>query len=286
MKDKDTFFYPKTTLNCNGKLLDVSNPLVMGILNLTPDSFYDGGSNLSELEILQKTEQMLAEGATIIDLGAVSTKPGAKMVSLEEERNRIFSVLKQLIKQFPDAIFSIDTFRSEIAYEAVQEGAHIINDISGGSLDAKMFDVVGKLNVPYILMHMQGTPQNMQLNPSYENVVTEVYKYFYKKIQSAKQAGIKDIILDPGFGFGKTVEHNYKLLKELSYFLHLDCMLLIGVSRKAMINKVLNCSSKNALNGTTTVNTIALLNGAQILRVHDVKQAVEAIKIVGQYFKS
>jgi len=285
MKAKDTFFYPKTTLNCKGKLLDVSSPLVMGILNLTPDSFFDGGTNMSELEIFKKTEQMLAQGAAIIDTGAVSTRPGANEVSLEQERERILPIFKLLVKEFPQAIFSIDTFRSQIAYETVQEGAHIINDVSAGELDTKMMQVVGKLNVPYILMHMQGTPQNMQQNPVYQNVVTDVYKYFHAKIQQAKNAGIKDIVLDPGFGFGKTVEHNYQLLKELPYFKTLDCMLLAGVSRKAMINKVLNCSAKDALNGTTAVNTIALLNGAQLLRVHDVKEAVEAVKIVKQYFE-
>ncbi|MES2838203.1 MAG: dihydropteroate synthase [Bacteroidota bacterium] len=285
MKAKDTFFYPKTTLNCKGKLLDASSPLVMGILNLTPDSFFDGGSSTTIVEILKKTEQMLTQGAAIIDVGAVSTKPGAAEVSLEEERQRILPIFKLLVKEFPQAIFSVDTFRSQIAYETVQEGAHIINDVSAGELDTKMLKVVGKLNVPYILMHMQGTPQNMQQNPVYQNVVTDVYKYFHAKIEQAKSAGIKDIILDPGFGFGKTVEHNYQLLKELRYFLTLHCMVLTGVSRKAMINKVLNCSAKDALNGTTAVNTIALLNGAQLLRVHDVKEAVEAVKIVKQYFE-
>lgn len=285
MKAKDTFFYPKTTLNCKGKLLDLSSPLVMGILNLTPDSFFDGDSTKTETDILKKTEQMLAEGAAIIDVGAVSTRPGAVEVSLEEERQRILPIFKLLVKEFPQAIFSLDTFRSQIAYETVQEGAHIINDVSAGELDTKMMEVVGKLNVPYILMHMQGTPQSMQQNPVYQNVVTDVYKYFHTKIDQAKSAGIKDIILDPGFGFGKTVEHNYQLLKELRYFSTLHCMILAGVSRKAMINKVLNCSAKDALNGTTAVNTIALLNGSQLLRVHDVKEAVEAVKIVKQYFE-
>lgn len=277
---KDTIFEQKQTINAGGKLIDLSSPIVMGILNLTPDSFYDGGINKNENVLLDNVEKMLSDGAAIIDIGAYSSKPGASHVSQDEELNRLLPVLRLLNKSFPDVLFSIDTFRSEVASIAIQEGASMINDISGGEMDDKMFEVIAQLKIPYILIHMQGTPQTMQLNPTYENVVTEIAQYFSQKVNKLKELGCNDIILDPGFGFGKTLQHNYTLLKYLSHFKMFGLPLLAGVSRKSMIGKVIDTNPVNSLNGTTVCNTIALLNGAKILRVHDVKEAIEAVKIV------
>ena len=268
------------TINCKGKLIDFSSPKVMGVLNITPDSFYDGGYYKNEKELLSQTEKMLLEGATFIDIGACSSKPGASHISEEEELQRILPVVTAIIKEFPETIISIDTFRSTIAKETVAIGAALINDISGGTLDEKMFETVAKLQVPYILMHMKGTPQNMQKNPTYGNITTELISFFAEQIFKLHQLNLKDVVIDVGFGFGKTLEHNYQLLKDLSLFKNLDVPVLAGISRKSMLYKPLDISAKEALNATTAANTIALLNGANILRVHDVKEAVEAINIV------
>jgi dihydropteroate synthase len=282
MTDKNTVFAEKTTLNLRGKLLDLSTPLVMGILNLTPDSFYqpegrDGQPALNQ--VLKEAEQMLQDGASILDLGAYSSRPNAEHISAAEELQRLLPVLQALVKTFPEAVFSVDTFRAEVAEKAIEAGAHIINDISAGELDENMFETVARLKVPYILMHMQGTPQTMQNNPSYEHVIPELTDYFVKKIQKLHDLGAYDLLIDPGFGFGKTLEHNYEILGKLETFKMLQVPLLAGVSRKSMIYKVLGGTAADALNGTTVANTIALLKGAKILRVHDVKPAVETVKI-------
>ena len=273
----------KQTLNCNGKLFVLDEPVVMGILNVTPDSFYDGGKFHSQSEVLAQVEKMIAEGASIIDVGGQSTRPKAEMISEAEELQRVIPVIEIIHKNFPDAIISIDTFRSQVVQKAVAAGASIVNDISGGMLDHEMFATVGALNVPYILMHIQGTPETMQQNPVYENVVREVREYFLHKIPLLRAAGVKDIILDVGFGFGKNTEHNFSLLKHLNEFRIFDLPILVGVSRKSMINRVLKTTPDQALNGTTVLNSIALLNGANLLRVHDVKEARQAIQLFKQY---
>jgi|ERR1035437_3417236 dihydropteroate synthase len=266
-------------LSLKNKTLDLSTPAVMGILNVTPDSFFDGGKYKDENSILLHAEKMISEGADILDIGACSTRPNAKMIPEEEELNRLIPAIKLVRKKFPLTIISADTFRSKVAYLSVNEGADMVNDISGGTMDEKMFETVGRLKVPYVLMHIKGTPQTMQKDPQYKNVTDEVTNYFKEKIHLAVKNGIKQIILDPGFGFGKNVEHNYQLLKELATFKEFEFPILVGVSRKGMINKVLGTKPEEALNGTTVVNTIALMNGANILRVHDVKEAKEAVKI-------
>jgi len=270
----------KYSINCKGGLISFEQPKVMGIVNLTPDSFYDGGKNFTNKQILKSVEQHLTSGATFIDLGAVSTKPGAAEVSQIEESKRLIPTIEMILNEFKDVLISVDTFRSDIAYQAIQAGAALINDISGGDFDEKMFETIHSLQVPYVLMHIQGNPQNMQVNPNYNNVVQEVQLKLSEKLRKLSLLGVNDVILDMGFGFGKTVEHNYKLLKELEQFHLLYCPILVGVSRKSMINKVLKTKPENALNGTTVANTIALLNGANILRVHDTKEAMQAIKIV------
>lgn len=270
------------TINCKGTLVDISSPKVMGILNITPDSFFDGGKYKNEKDILSQTEKMLLEGATFIDVGAYSSRPGAKHISEEEELQRIVPVIELLIKNFPEIIISVDTFRSKIAQETVNAGAAIINDISGGNMDANMFTTVANLQVPYIVMHMLGTPQNMQKNPVYNDVTHELISFFAEKINQLHQLKVNDVIIDVGFGFGKTINHNFELLKNLSLFKSLDAPILAGISRKSMLYKTLDISAQKALNATTSANTIALLNGANILRVHDVKEAVEAVKIVTQ----
>ena len=281
---KDTFFCKKKTIRFRGEIKEIEQPWVMGILNITPDSFYDGGKYNSEKEIVLRVQKMLSEGAAIIDVGAVSSRPGSDLVSLEEEVKRLKPVLKVLAEKFPDTWFSIDTFRSDIAKMAVEEyGFYMINDISSGRLDEKMLDCVEKLNVPYVVMHMKGKPDNMQKSPQYENVTNEIIQYFSGIIKELNGRGVNDIIVDPGFGFGKTLKHNYQLLKELGLFGMLDQPVLVGVSRKAMIQKLIDSTSEESLNGTIVANTLALINGADILRVHDVKQAVEAIKITSYY---
>ncbi|SOS48235.1 Dihydropteroate synthase [Tenacibaculum finnmarkense] len=270
------------TINCKGNLIDFTIPKVMGILNVTPDSFFDGGKYKDEQAILSQTAKMLADGATFIDVGAYSSKPGAKQVSEIEELARIIPVIKLLVRTFPEIIISVDTFRSEVAKQSVQAGAALINDISGGVLDAKMFETVAKLQVPYIMMHMQGTPQNMQLNPVYTDIVKEVILFFATQLAKLRALKVNDVIIDVGFGFGKTTAHNYELLQKLSLFESLEVPILTGISRKSMLYKLLDILPADALNATTVANTIALLNGTNILRVHDVKQAVEAVKIVKQ----
>ncbi|WP_445757748.1 dihydropteroate synthase [Polaribacter sp.] len=270
------------TINCKGNLIDVSSPKVMGILNITPDSFYDGGKYKNESDILFQTEKMLLEGATFIDVGAYSSRPGAAHISENEELSRMIPVVDLLINHFPEIIISVDTFRSKIAKETIENGAAIINDISGGKMDEKMFQTIADLQVPYILMHMLGTPQNMQQNPVYEDVTKEIISFFAAQIYKLHQLKVNDIIIDVGFGFGKTMQHNYEILNNLSLFKILDAPILAGVSRKSMLYKPLKINAYEALNATTVANTIALLNGANILRVHDVKEAMEAIKIVNQ----
>lgn len=269
-----------TSINCNGNLINFEVPKVMGILNITPDSFFDGGKYNNPTAILSQVEKMLREGASFIDVGAYSSRPGAKHISEAEELNRIVPVVKLLHQEFTDILISVDTFRSNVALECVKNGACMVNDISAGTMDDTMFQTIATLQVPYCIMHMQGTPQTMQKNPTYTNVVQDVFYFFSKKLTELRLLGVNDIIADVGFGFGKTLAHNYALLNHLSYFKNLDVPLLAGLSRKSMLFKPLEISQKNALNATTSANTIALLNGASMLRVHDVKEAIEAIKIV------
>lgn len=256
-----------------------STPLIMGILNVTPDSFFDGGKYTEEQHWLAHTREMIEAGADLIDVGAYSTRPGAKNISETEELERLIKVLVSLRKNFPDLLISVDTFRANVAEQAVAVGANIINDISGGTMDFKMFETIAKLDVPYVFMHIQGTPETMQQNPKYNNVVNEVHAFFGEKLKQLKDLGVTKVILDPGFGFGKTVEHNFQLLKNLNKFQDFKLPILAGVSRKSMINKLLNISSKDSVNGTSILNTIALKNGANILRVHDVKEAKEVVKV-------
>ena len=264
-------------INIRGRLFDLSKPKVMGILNLTPDSFYDGGVHNEINKIEDHVNKMVNDGMDILDIGGYSSKPGAKNISVDEELSRVIPILKHIRKIFPELVISIDTFRSKIASASLNEGADIINDISGGTLDKNMMSVVAKNNCPYILMHMQGNPQNMQNDPSYENVTLEIIQYLAQRIKIAHDNNIVDIIVDPGFGFGKTLEHNFEILNNLEKFNVLDTPILAGFSRKSMIYKTLKTSSKKALNGTSSLNTIALMKGAKILRVHDVKEAKECI---------
>ena len=269
------------TINVKGQLLDLSTPQVMGILNVTPDSFYSASRMQTEQEIAERVQQIIDEGASIIDIGAYSSRPNAVHISSNEEMDRLRMGLEIINRYHPEAIVSVDTFRAEIAERCVEEyGAAIINDISAGEMDKQMFKTVTRLRVPYIMMHMQGTPQNMQQQPHYENLLKEVFLYFAQKIQQLRDLGMKDIILDPGFGFGKTLEHNYELMEHLEEFRLFELPLLVGVSRKSMIYKLLGNSPQDALNGTTVLNTVALMKGAHILRVHDVREAVEAVRIV------
>ena len=268
-------------INVNGTLLDLSTPCVMGILNVTPDSFYAGSRMQTEVEIAQRVEQIVTEGAGIIDIGAYSSRPNADNVSAREEMERLRTGLSVLRRVKPDAVVSVDTFRADVARMCVEEyGVAIINDIAAGEMDEEMFRTVAELNVPYIMMHMQGTPQDMQQHPHYDNLLKEVFQYFARKVQQLRDLGVKDIILDPGFGFGKTLEHNYELLNHLEEFRIFELPLLVGVSRKSMIYRLLGTTPQESLNGTTVIDTICLLKGADILRVHDVKEAVETIRIV------
>jgi dihydropteroate synthase len=270
------------TINCNGQLIPLDHPKVMGILNLTPDSFFDGGKYKDEKSILKQVEKMLHEGATFIDIGAYSTRPGALDVDESTELKRILPIIVFLLKEFPGTILSIDTFRSSVAKSCIAHGAAIINDISAGRHDEKMFDTVAELNVPYIMMHMRGTPQNMQQQTNYKDVFKEVLLYFSERLVLAKSKGIKDIIIDPGFGFAKTLEQNYRLLQQLDSFNLIEQPLLTGISRKSMIYKTLGTTAEYALNGTTALHMICLQKGAKILRVHDVKEAVECTKLYEQ----
>ena len=273
------------TLNCKGKLLVMDKPLVMGIINATPDSFVEGHLNKGIEGIADLATKMIADGADILDIGGQSTRPGSERVDADEEITRVIPVIETIRQLHNDAIISIDTYHSKVAAAAVAAGASIVNDISGGNMDADMLATVAQLKVPYICMHMQGTPDNMQQHPEYENVTTAVVDFFINKIAECKKAGILDVIIDPGFGFGKTIQHNFQLLKNLSVFIMFDLPLLIGISRKGTIYKTLQTDAADALNGTTVLNTIALMNGASILRVHDVKEAKETVTLFEAYRK-
>jgi dihydropteroate synthase len=271
------------TLNCNGKILNLKSAVVMGIINITPDSFFEGHLNKKDTEILSMAEQMIENGVSILDIGGQSTKPGSQRIDADEEFKRVIPIIESIRNNFPEIIISIDTYYSKVATQAIESGADMINDISAGNLDVEMIPTVGELNVPYVCMHMQGTPETMQLNPTYNNITLEIIQFFIKKIEACRNAGIKDIIIDPGFGFGKTIEQNFTLLRELQSLKMLDCPILVGVSRKGMIYKTLETSPEHALNGTTVANTMALINGASILRVHDVKEAKEAVTIFNAF---
>ena len=272
---QDTFFEKRKSINCRGNLLFLDEPIVMGILNVTPDSFFDGGKFNSTNAALKRAETILGEGGKIIDIGGYSSRPGADNIAEKDEIKRVIPVIESILKTFPKAIISIDTFRASIAKVAIETGASIVNDISGGEADKKMFATIAKLQVPYILMHMQGSPQNMQANPIYDDVVLNIAKYFSKKVNQLTRLGVNDIILDPGFGFGKTIDHNYEILDRLEEFNVLNLPLLAGLSRKSMIYKKLNITPEESLPETIRLNKIALQKGANILRVHDVKEAVQ-----------
>lgn len=271
--------HPKRTLNCRGRLVSLEKPLVMGILNVTPDSFFDGGKHAGLDGQLRQTEKMLNEGATFIDVGGMSSRPGAEIISPEEEMRRVTPVIEAVAERFPGALISIDTIRAAVARAAVEAGASMVNDISAGAFDEALYPAVAKMGVPYVLMHMQGSPATMQHRPDYEDVVQEVLDFFIREVGKLRSLGVKDILLDPGFGFGKTVEHNYQLLKKMHVFQMLDCPVLAGISRKSMICKVLKINPVDALNGTAALHMVALQQGAKILRAHDVKEAGEVIKL-------
>ena len=274
-------------INVNGKLMDLAQPQVMGILNVTPDSFYAASRKHTELDIKQRALQIIDEGGTIIDVGAYSSRPNAKHITTEEEMDRLHFGLKIINETIPNAVISVDTFRADVARMCVEEhGVAIINDIATGQMDENMFETISDLNVPYIIMHMQGTPQTMQKNPHYDNLFKEVLEYFAHKVGRLQELGVKDIILDPGFGFGKTVTHNYELLAALDEFSIFDLPILVGVSRKSMIYNLLDISPDEALNGTSVINALSLERGANILRVHDVKEAVEVVRIVNKMKES
>mgnify|MGYP003607620523 CR=1 FL=1 len=266
-------------MNCKGQLIDLSTPKIMGILNITPNSFFDGGKYKNENELIERVNKMLDEGATFIDVGGYSSKPNAEFVSEEEEISRIIPVVNLLQKHFPDIILSIDTFRAGVAQRCIENGAAIINDISAGKLDDKMLETIAKFQVPYIMMHMKGTPQTMQTLTQYDDIMKEMLFYFSERIATARTFGINDLIVDPGFGFAKTLEQNFEVMQKLELFQMLELPLLIGISRKSMIYKTLDSNAEMALNGTTFLNAIALTKGAKILRVHDVKEAVECVKL-------
>lgn len=271
------------TLNCKGKLLAFDTPIIMGIINATPDSFYKGNINEDMLTLAKK---MIDDGATILDIGGQSTRPGSERINTDEEIQRVLPVIEAIHKNFPETIISIDTYSSKVALAAVEAGASIVNDISAGTIDEQMIATVAQLKLPYVCMHMQGKPESMHKNPKYDDVAKEILDFFINKIEQCKSAGIIDIIIDPGFGFGKTIEHNFSLLKKMEVLQMLDKPILAGLSRKSSIYKTLGTTAENALNGTTALNTIALMNGACILRVHDVKEAAEAIKLFTAYKKA
>ena len=268
-------------INVNGRLMDLSEPQVMGILNVTPDSFYAGSRGVTEQSIVDRLHQCMNEGVSIVDIGAYSSRPGAQEVSVAEEMERLRTGLELVRKHRPDAIVSVDTFRADVAKMCVEEyGVALINDISAGQMDNQMFTTIARLGVPYIIMHMKGTPQDMQITPKYDHFLKEIFYYFSEKVQNLRDLGVKDIIIDPGFGFGKTLEHNYELMNHLEEFVLFELPILVGISRKSMIYKLLDITPEEALTGTTALNTIALQKGAHILRVHDVREAVETVKIV------
>ena len=279
-KSKDTFFSTNLSLNCGGKLLDLSIPRIMGIINVTPDSFYDGGKYIDPKLAVDQAGRLLEQGADILDIGAESSRPGATPVSSTEEEERILPVLELIRRYYPDAIISIDTTRHSLAFKGIEKyHVNLINDISAFSGDHEMIGTISKLHVPYVIMHMKGTPSNMQVNPQYENLIDEIIAYFSEKVSILKKKGINDIIIDPGFGFGKSLDHNYQLLANLSVFQLFELPILAGVSRKSMVSKLLNTSAKKSLNGTTALHMVLLAKGANILRVHDVNEAREAIEV-------
>lgn len=274
------------SINCRGKLLNMDEPLVMGIINATPDSFYEGHLNMPAGDLLSLAAGMIADGASLLDIGGLSSRPGSKPVSVQEETDRVLPVIEQVLASFPEVIISVDTYNSAVANAAVKAGASVINDISGGNLDSSMIDTAAALGVPYICMHMKGTPETMQQQAVYENVTREVLDYFISKTEKCRQAGIKDIIIDPGFGFAKTIDHNFQILRELALLKITGRPILAGLSRKSTIYKTLGTTAAYALNGTTVLNTMALMNGASILRVHDVKEAMEAVRLYKAYKKA
>ncbi len=271
------------TLNCKGRLLVIDEPVVMGIINVTPDSFYSGSRKSTLDDVLKQADKMLTEGATILDIGGQSTRPGSEAIGADSELQRVVPAIEAIANRFSHSYISVDTYHAKVAKAAVEAGACIVNDISSGDMDSETIETVAALQVPYITMHMKGTPATMQQNAQYENVTRDVFDYFIKKIEQCRLAGITDVIVDPGFGFGKTIQHNFTLLKNLSVFKMLQKPVIAGLSRKATIYKTLGTSAEEALNGTTVLNTIALLNGANILRVHDVKEAKETVKLIGAY---
>jgi len=275
------FLKRKNSINLNGRLLDLSQPVVMGIINVTPDSFFDGGKYKTEKKVVKRAEEILEQGGAVIDIGAVSTKPGSEGISTKDEIERLLPAVKAVKKEFPNAFISIDTYRSWVALKVIEEcGPCMVNDVSGGNFDDHMFDTIGKLGVPYVLMHMQGTPLKMQQNPEYGDIIRDISMFFTEQVKKLTKAGVKDVIIDPGFGFGKNLDHNYELLNRLDSFKVFQLPLMVGVSRKSMICKLLNTKPEDALNGTSVVNTLALMGGADILRVHDVSEAVEAVRIL------
>ncbi|MCX6235851.1 MAG: dihydropteroate synthase [Bacteroidetes bacterium] len=276
---KNNSFSSNFTLNCRSKVIKFERPVVMGILNITPDSFYDGGRYVTEKDYLGQAERMIGEGAAIIDIGAASSRPGAAAITEDEELRRLLPALQTISKHFPEILLSVDTYRAAVAKSACEHGADIINDISGGTMDAKMFAIIAGMKVPYVLMHIKGTPLTMQDRPVYKDVVAEIMDHFTERVSQLKKMGAGDIIIDPGIGFGKDVEDNYEILRNLDRFLAPGWPLMIGLSRKSLINKVLGISPEDALNGTTVLNTVAVLKGAHILRVHDIKEAIEVIRL-------
>lgn len=282
MVGQDTLFQPNHTLNIKGKVFQIDSPMVMGILNVTPDSFFDGGRYHTPVFALQQIEKMVHDGAHIIDVGGLSTRPGATEISVEEEIERVVPIIVHIAKQFPHQLISIDTYRSQVAEAALVAGAHIINDVSAGEMDAAIVTIAAKYKAPYCMMHMQGNPRTMQQNPTYTDVVLEVFDYFVQKIAWARAAGVVDIIIDPGFGFGKTILHNYELVKKLSVFKQLGYPLLAGVSRKSMLYRLLGITPQEALPATSAINLQLLMNSAKILRVHDVKEAVDIVELYKQ----
>lgn len=276
-----SFLRIRQSINCGGQLFDLSRPAVMGIVNITPDSFYEGSRFVGTQAVVERVGQILEQGGTLVDVGAQSSRPGARLLSLQEEGERLWPVLDVIGEHYPGAVVSVDTFRSAIARRAIEDfGVSMVNDISGGDLDEAMFETVARLQVPYVLMHMKGTPANMQHRPHYDDVIGEVMVALAKKIRRLRELGVNDLILDPGFGFGKNMDHNYQLLNALEQFKMFELPVLVGLSRKSMIYKLLGSDAASALNGTTTLNTVALIKGAQILRVHDVQEAVECISLV------
>jgi dihydropteroate synthase len=282
---KDTVIYKQTTLNAGGKIVDLSSPVVMGILNATPDSFYEKSRFATDKEVLGKAERMLAEGASLLDVGGYSTRPGAEEVSEEVELKRVVPIIKSIVQEFSQAVVSVDTFRAEVAKQALDAGASMVNDVSGGQLDERMYEAVANYKAAYVLMHMKGTPQNMASQHDYDNILVEMLDYFQERLFDIRSLGVADVLIDPGFGFAKNKEQNFFLLNKLSTFKLLGCPILAGLSRKSMVYKTLGLPPEEALNGTSVLHALALLNGAAILRVHDVKEANEAIKLIEEVKK-